>query len=186
MFHHDIIPCIAGFGVKKLFGKVTIKCRLCTNALSHGHGRTINALAKSAITCNAHCINMRDEGGLMWPSHVAVLLCGIIIKCFEKILNSNSLMKDCSMSCSNSRVALLAVKEMVHESIARAPNFNTFKDTCDACGKNLLEHAIKPLMSTYFNAATKNFALLLTRRNAANKLSMKMVKDMKKREGAQI
>ena len=89
-------------------------------------------------------------------------------------------MKDCNMSCSNSRVALLTVKEMVHELIACSPNFNAFKDTCDACSKNLLEHAIKPLMSTYFNAAAKNFALLLTRRNGANKLSMKMVKDMKK------
>ena len=95
-------------------------------------------------------------------------------------------MKDYNMSCSNSRVALLAVKEMAHELIVRSPNFNAFKDTCHCCGKNLLECAIKPLMSTYFNAAAKNFALLLTRRNVANKLSMKMVKDMKKREGAQI
>ena len=84
------------------------------------------------------------------------------------------------MSCSSSRVALLAIKEMVQEMITSSHHFNAFKGTCHYCDNVLLECAIKPLMNTCFNITANNFTILLNRWNTANKLTMKMVKDQKK------
>ena len=114
MLNHDIITYVAGHRNKKLFDKVTIKCHACANKLSYGHGRTINLLVKSRISYNMSCICMRDEGGLRWLSRIVIFPYGVIIHFFEEILKSDGLMKDYCASCSSSRVALLAIKEMVH------------------------------------------------------------------------
>ena len=67
-----MIPCIAGYGIKKLFNIVTIKCQVRRNKLSYGHGGKLNILHKSRIAHNMSCIDMRDEGGLIWTSRIVV------------------------------------------------------------------------------------------------------------------
>ena len=85
--NHDIIPYVAGHGIKKLFDKVTIKCHVCTNKLSYGLGHTINLSVKSRISYNISCVDVRDEGGLMWTSRIVVFLCGTIIIFLKKYYN---------------------------------------------------------------------------------------------------
>ena len=105
---------------------------------------------------------------------------------FEEILQLEGLMKYYCVSCSSSRVALLAIKEMVQEMITRSHHFNAFKGTCHHCDNVLLEYEIKPLMNTYFNKTVNNFTLLLNRWITANKLTMTMVKDTKKEKAREF
>ena len=87
-------------------------------------------------------------------------------------------MNDYCVSCFSSRVALIAIKEMFQEMITISHHFNAFNSTCHYCDKILLDHAIKPLTNTHFNITTNNFTLLLNKRNVANRLTMKVVKDV--------
>ena len=41
VLNHDVIPYIAGYGIKKLFNRVTIKCQACRNKSSYGHGNKL-------------------------------------------------------------------------------------------------------------------------------------------------
>ena len=88
-------------------------------------------------------------------------------------------MNDYCLSCSSSRVALIAIKEMVRKMINNSHHFNSLKSKCHYCNKMLLDYSIKLLMNAHFNITTNNFTLLLNRRNAANRMTMKMVKDRK-------
>ena len=125
---------------------------------------------------------MRDEGGLRWPSKIIVVLTGTIIKIFERFLECEDHVNDYFISCSSSRVALLTLKRMVHDIMSNSPIFNAWKGQCHLCRSNLMKHAINPLVTTYFNVSANNFTLVLNRRAVAKKLTLKMVKDLKKKE----
>ena len=58
-------------------------------------------------------IDLRDKGGLIWPSRIVVLISGAIVKLFEWFLNSDAKMIDCHMSCSSSRTILMALKDVI-------------------------------------------------------------------------
>ena len=103
--------------------RTPIKCHECLNKLGH----TLDHAVKNRIQCNISHIDLRDEGGLTWPSKIEVLICGIVINIFERFLNSDSLKNDYFASCSSSRVALLTFKEMVQEVISNSHTFNVFK-----------------------------------------------------------
>ena len=61
------------------------------------------------------------------------------------------------------------------------PIFNVYKGKCPSCGINMISDLIIPLSNTYFNLATNNFTMLLNRREVARKLTLKLVKEMKKK-----
>ena len=91
---------------------------------------------------------------------------------------------DYCISCSSSRVALLAFKEMTHEIITESAFFNPFKIKCLSFRVQLMDYAFKPLLRSFFNATANNFTLTLKRREVAKKLTLKMVKELKKRKDA--
>ena len=49
-----------------------------------------------------------------------------------------------------------------------------------------MDHSFKSLLSTFFNVTANDFSLPLNRRDVANKLRLKIVKELKKRKGAEI
>ena len=59
--------------------------------------------------------------------------------------------------------------------------FNAFKGKCRSCGIDMIKELINPLTSTFFNVTTNNFTMLLNRREVARKLTMKLVKEQKKK-----
>ena len=48
-------------------------------------------------------------------------------------------------------------------------------------GENMHASIIKPLVKTFFNVSANNFTMILNRKELANKLTMKMVKELKKK-----
>lgn len=60
--------------------------------------------------------------------------------------------------------------------------FNAWKGECRPCHAFVMEHAIKPLVQTYFNVTADNFTMLLNRRELSKNLTMKMVKDLKNKQ----
>ena len=101
---------------------------------------------------------------------------------FEQFLNNEESMNDCDASCSSGRVCLLALKELALEILSSTHVFDAFNAPCPLCGKEEMRNTMKPLLKTYFKIAANNFASLLNRRNAANKLTMKSVANMKKQD----
>ena len=91
-------------------------------------------------------------------------MCGIIVKLFEHFLNSASLMNEYHVSRLNSRVALLAIKELVQDLISNSCTLNAFKFTCHACSTNLLKRVIKPSVKTCFNIAAKKYVAIEQKR----------------------
>ena len=157
-------------------------CKVCLNKLTCGFGRELDATRKKAMSCNEKHIGMRDGGGLRWPSKIIVMLTGIIIKIFERFLECDDHMNDYFISCSSSRIALLTLKSMAHEMTLNSSIFNAWKGQCHLCRSYLMKYAINPLVTTYFNVSANNFTLVLNRRAVAKKLTLKMVKDLKKKE----
>lgn len=105
-----------------------------------------------------------------------------MINVFEQFLNNEESINDYRTSCSSRRVCLLALKELVLEALSSACAFDALCVSCPLRGKELTHSTMKPLLKTCFNTAANNFASLLNRRNAANKLTMKLVKNMKKQD----
>ena len=59
---------------------------------------------------NTLCIELRDEGALIWTSRIVAIMADIIINFFEQFLHNTELKSDYCISCSSSRVALLTFK----------------------------------------------------------------------------
>ena len=53
-----------------------------------------------------------DKEGLPWKSKLIVTTAGIVVKLFERFVNSEKLMNDYFVSCSSSHVALLSLKTL--------------------------------------------------------------------------
>ena len=174
---HDIIPYIAGYGVKKLMNRTPIYCIECLNTVSHGRNMTDNE--KLFMEYNISYMELRDEGGLIWPSKIIVIMYGIIKIIFEEFLQSETLLNDYHHSCSSSRVALMTLKEIIFDIIKESSIFNDAIRTCNSCYTNRLKKISLPLVNTFFNVSTNNFTLLLNRREITKKITMKMVKDQK-------
>ena len=145
------------------------------------HGINIDDAKKHSMSCDMSCIDLRDKGGLIWPSKLIVMLSGSIIKIFERFIQSENLMNDYYASCSSSRVALLALKNLLNDLMSESLFFNAFKGKCRLCGIDMMKKLINPLTITFFNVTTNNFTILLNRREVARKLTMKLVKALKKK-----
>ena len=87
------------------------------NKITQGHGYELNSSFKSIIGHNTLYIELRDEGGLIWPSRIAVIMASVIINFFELFLYESELNSNYCISCSSTRVDLLMFKEMMHEII---------------------------------------------------------------------
>lgn len=59
------MPCIAGYGLKKLFFKTKIECSFCTNFLLIGRG--IITEQEMLIEYDISYLNLRNKGGLSYP-----------------------------------------------------------------------------------------------------------------------
>ena len=68
---HDIVPYITGYSIKKLINRMSIKCIECLNTVSHRQNITDNG--KMFIEYNISCMELRDEGGLIWSLKIRFL-----------------------------------------------------------------------------------------------------------------
>ena len=117
---NSIIPCIARFGLKKSFEqKLELKCKFCRNKLVHGIN--IEDATKNRMSHDTSCIDLRDRGSLMWPSKIIITLSGVILKLFERFVQSENLMNDCFASCSSCRVSMPTLKSLVHDMMLQSP-----------------------------------------------------------------
>ena len=101
-----------------------------------------------------------------------------MINLFEQFLNTEELMNHYHISCSSGWVCLLVLKELVLEILSSTHVINAFNVPCLLCGKEPILNTMKPLFKTFFNIVANNFALLLNRRNVANKITLKLVKKL--------
>ena len=60
-------------------------------------------------------MNLRDKGGLIWPSKIVVFVAGLIIKSSETFLDSEVIMNECYLAALSSRIVLTALKEIIIE-----------------------------------------------------------------------
>ena len=105
----------------------------------------------------------------------------MMIKLFEQFIQSENFMNDYYESCSFSYVALLALKNVVYNMISSSLFFNAFQGKCQSCSIDMVNKLINPLTCTFFNVTTNNFTMLLNRRELARKITMKLVKEQKKK-----
>lgn len=168
------MPCIAAYGVKKLINRMPIKCIECLNTVSHGWNIANND--KLFVEHNISHIELRDDGGLIWPSKIIIIVRGIIKTIFERFLQSETLLNDYH-HCSSSCVALITLKQMLLDMIKDSTMFNHAARHYNLHNANRF-HAITMLL-TFFNILTNNFTILLNRREMTKKTTLKIVKDQK-------
>ena len=150
------------------------------------YGQSIGDAEKQNIGCDASCMELCDEGGLIWPTKNIVIIGGIVIKFFELILSSKNTMKEHCKSCSSIKITLITIKTLINDAINESPSLNSSKGDCVSCSCNMNNSIVKPLMSTFFNVSAHTFIMTLNRKEMANKLIIKIVKELKKKIGAQI
>ena len=179
ILEHKIIPYVAGFALKKLMDKCQINCTSCVSKMMHG--RNLCGEKIKSLCYNTSCMEIRDEGGLLWPTKEIIFIGGYVIKFFEHFLKSENLLKEYYSSCSSSRMALMAIKKIMSDSIKALTSLDSLTGTCTSCGCDMEKSIVKPLTSTFFNVAANNFTMVLNRREISNKLTMKMVKEQKRK-----
>ena len=91
--HHKIILYIAGFGIKKL-DRAPIKCRSWLNKLLHEQYYASHQEVKNWAQHNMHCVNLRDDEGLIWSSNIVVLICDVLNIFFEIFQHLDGLMNN--------------------------------------------------------------------------------------------
>ena len=84
---NKILLCISRYGLKKLMNRNPIKYVTCINKLMLGCNISDNA--KTMTKYNKSCMEIRDEGGLMWPTEEIVLIGGLAINFFKRLLRHN-------------------------------------------------------------------------------------------------
>ena len=75
------MPCIAGYGVKKLMSRTPINCAEYLATVSYRRNMTNDN--KLFMEHNMSCLDLRDKGGLIWLSKLIVIVHGIMKIIFE-------------------------------------------------------------------------------------------------------
>ena len=83
---------MSGCCVKKLTKNKIDECKECIDLFSHGTRLTNEE--KGYLEHNMQFINLRDEGGLIWPNMIVVTLCGIVVTTFHAIMNNETMMEN--------------------------------------------------------------------------------------------
>ena len=110
-------------------------------------------------------MDLRDKGGLIWPSKIVVLLAGLIIKVFETFLDSENVMNERYLAASSSRIVLTALDEIIMDMLLKSHLHNAFKGECKHCKLKTRARRMTPFMTTIFKTPAKNFTVLLNRKN---------------------
>ena len=113
---------------------------------------------------------------------IVVTIVGIMIQLFEQFLCSNELMNTYLASCLSSWVALLMLKKMFYKIISIYPLFCNFRGEYQYFHTWMLCSVVKYLLKTSLNVALTNFTLRLSRMELTKKLTLKMVKETKKKD----
>ena len=113
---------------KKITKNKIGECEECIEKISCG--TNLNEDEKTCLECNIHFMNVRDEGGLMWPKMNAVALCGIAITTFQAIMNDEKIMLDSQSSTTPIRVGLKATRDLLHEKTHNHFIFHSESDVC--------------------------------------------------------
>ena len=90
-------------------------------------------------------------------------------------------MKEYYSSYSSSRMGLITFKKIISDSIDILPSLNCLQGICESYGSDIRNTIVKPLINTFFNVSANNFTLVLNKKEIANKLTIKMVKELKRK-----
>ena len=133
------------------------------------------------IKHNMKHMNLRDEGGLIWPKMNTATLYGIVVTAFNKIIENSTFIKKLQSSTTPSRAGLKVVRDTVNIKINDHFIFHSKISICKKCKCDhlRLNHA---LTAAIFNTCTSNLIMILNRVENAKKLSLRMVEAAKKRQ----
>ena len=146
---NEIIPYIAGFGLKKLLNRIDLKCLTCSNKIIYGCN--LSNARINELPYNTTYIKLRDNGGLIWPSRIIVLLTGLNIKIFETFINSENMMNEYYLASSSSCTMLATLKEIIWDIVSKSCTFNAFKGECFSCQKSVKLSSVMQQPSFYLN-----------------------------------
>ena len=180
MLQNEITLCMANYRLKKLFNHVRTTCIVCSNEVTHIFEPT--SARKRSMSYNILCMNLRCKGGLVWLSKIRVFLTRLIAKSFETFLNSEVMTNEWHLAASSSRIVLNTSKEIIVDILLKSHVLNALKGECKCCNVSMKSRHVTPIINTIFNTTTNNVTLLLSRNNLAKKLSLKMIKELKKIE----
>ena len=124
-------------------------------------------------------LNLRDEGGLIWPKISIVTICGITVTTFQAIMSNETMMADFQSSTTSSRAVLREKREMLSIKIKSHFIFQNKNSICKKCECNRQKLRIA-LITTAFNVYTKTLTMILTRNESAKNVTLRMVKVAKK------
>ena len=127
-------------------------------------------------------MNLRDNGGLHWPKEDVAHLCGIATILFKKILSNERAMNLLCESSFSSRVGAMALRNIVNERVKK--NSCWIKHLiikCPKCNSDRRENTLRHLINTCFNIGANDLTMLLNRADDAKKITLKMVKALKKK-----
>jgi len=120
--------------------------------------------------------------GLIWPHENSVILAGVILEVFEKIIESKNLLQVIKHYSFSSSAALSALRLLIHEKVGQCVSSKIFEVTCKSCYLSSKMPLRDSIISTMFNIGANNFTMLLNRRENGLKISMKMVKLLKSKD----
>ena len=139
------------------------------------------SMRRILISWNEWCTELKDNVDLIWKSKIIALLSGLIIKVFDIFISSKNKTNECYLSCSSSHAVLITLKDIIYEIVSKSFVLNAFKGGCKCFNSDVLSRFIKPLTNEIFNATANYFTILLNRRDAVKKLSLKMAKEIKRK-----
>ena len=75
----------------------------------------------------------------------------------------------------------MTFKKIISDSIDATPSFEYLRGTCESHSCDMKNTIVKPLINNLFNVSANDFTLALNRKEIANKLTMKMMKELKRK-----
>ena len=84
-----IIPRVTGHGLKKCLDKKPMPVYKRSNTIAHS--LSAPNIMTSEICCNVSFVELRDEGGLLWPTIYVARACGIVVEALNHSLSKENL-----------------------------------------------------------------------------------------------
>ena len=109
------MPCTSGYILKKMLDRNKFECSEFAKCFSYG--KNICDEEKIYQEWNISYLNLRENGGLMWPKLNAVMLFGLVLNALYNILNNEEIMNDFSESTTSSSIGLKAARRKMHAKI---------------------------------------------------------------------
>ena len=155
--------------MKKLVKNNLKGCEKCHAFFAYG--KNISDDEKIMLEYNTKFMNIRNEGGLIWPKNNVNTLCGIVVTTFSNLLKDSKLMSYFNESATSSRVGLQVLQCMIESKIQNHPILKITNSTCDNC-KCAIFNLHARLITTAINIYANNMTMIRNRIEGAKKYSL--------------